>query len=430
MGVTVQKGKPLAGVVEVPGDKSISHRAAILGALAEGKTVIRNFLHGEDCLSTLRCLEALGVPVIRDGETVVVEGVGLDGLKEPADVLDAGNSGTTARLLLGVLAGQPFYSVLTGDASLRRRPMGRVIEPLAAMGARFFGRDGGKYLPVTVIGGQLAPANYRTPVASAQLKSALLLAALYADGWTRVHEPAPSRDHTERMLAAFGAEVNFGSGWAEVHGRPRLKGQQVTVPGDISSAAFFMVAAAVVPGSDVLIKQVGINPTRTGIIDVLREMGADLSLENVGKEGGEPVADIRVRGSRLRGVEISGPIIPRLIDELPVLAVAALYAEGETVVRDAAELRVKETDRIAAMTGELRNLGGAIEALDDGFRVRGSGMLAGGRVRSHGDHRVAMSLAVAALNCTGPVEIDDTECIAISYPGFLQTLASLGASVG
>lgn len=430
MGIIVQKGGPLSGIVRVPGDKSISHRAAILGALAEGRTVISNFLDGEDCLSTLGCLAALGVPVSRDKETIVVEGVGLNGLKEPADVLNAGNSGTTARLLLGVLAGQPFYTVLSGDASLRSRPMGRVIEPLAAMGARFYGRKEGRYLPVTVIGGALKPVHYNTPVASAQLKSALLLGGLYADGWTQVDEPAPSRDHTERMLAAFGAKVEYGPGWARVLGHPRLTGQHINVPGDISSAAFFMVAAAVVPGSDVLIKRVGVNPTRTGIIDVLREMGADLSLEHQGTEGGEPVADIRVRGSKLRGVEIGGPIIPRLIDELPVLAVAALFAGGDTVVRDAGELRLKETDRIAAMTGELRSLGGNIEALPDGFRVRGGLGLAGGQSHSHGDHRVAMSLAVAALNCREPVEIEDTACIAISYPGFLQTLAGLGARVG
>ncbi|MBS4022178.1 MAG: 3-phosphoshikimate 1-carboxyvinyltransferase [Dethiobacter sp.] len=427
MSIRLEAAGPLCGEITVPGDKSISHRAVILGALAEGETFIEGFLDGEDCLSTVSCMRALGVDIDVDGTSVRVKGAGLDGLCEPENILDAGNSGTTARLLLGVLAGQPFYTVLTGDSSLRRRPMKRVTAPLKEMGARIIGRHQGGLLPLSVDGGKLSPLCYNSPVASAQVKSAVLLAGLFAAGETAVTEPAQSRDHTERMLAAFGASVKVDGRTVSVSGRPRLLGQVVRVPGDISSAAFFLVAASIVPGSDLILSNVGVNPTRTGILDVLAEMGANIEYVNRREESGEPVADIRVRHSALRGVEIGGEIIPRLIDELPVLAVAALFAAGETVVRGAEELRVKESDRIAAMTVELGALGADIKALKDGFIVRGGRPIAGAAVKSRGDHRVAMSLCIAALGAKGTVMLDSPDSIAVSYPDFLQTLHNLGA---
>ncbi len=428
MSLAITGSGALCGEITVPGDKSVSHRAVILGALAEGLTEIEGFLPGEDCLSTVDCLRKLGTGIMVDGERVTVEGVGPGGLREPEDILDAGNSGTTARLLLGVLAGQPFYSVLTGDASLRRRPMARVAEPLALMGARLSGRSGGRFLPLTVQGGALKALSYRSPVASAQVKSALLLAGLFASGRTEVTEPVQSRDHTERMLSAFGAEVAVEGLKVSVTGGSRLRGRRILVPGDISSAAFFLVAASITAGSDLLIKNVGVNPTRTGVLDVLLSMGADIEVRNEREESGEPVADLRVRYAPLTGVDISGGIIPRLIDELPVLAVAAAFAGGRTVVRDAAELRVKESDRIAVMTRELARLGVKIEELPDGFTVEGGQAVKGGSVQSRGDHRVAMSLCVAALGACGPVVLDDPDCIAVSYPGFLNTLGALGAA--
>jgi len=420
--MVVAAGEPLRGEITVPGDKSISHRAALFGALATGQTRIEGFLAGEDCLSTVACLRQLGAAVELNSEAVLVGGVGLDGLREPDDVLDAGNSGTTARLLLGVLAGQPFYSVLTGDGSLRRRPMGRVTAPLGQMGAQFSGRAQGKLLPLSVQGGNLRSIYYHSPVASAQVKSAVLLAGLFADGETAVLEPEKSRDHTERMLSAFGARVETQGREVCVQSSPELRGRLVRVPGDISSAAFFLVAASIVPGSDLLLRNVGVNPTRTGVLEALQEMGADLVCLNGREESGEPVADIRVRYASLRGIEIGGALIPRLIDELPVLAVAAAFAEGTTIVREAAELRVKESDRIAVMTEELGKLGAEIVAQADGFMVSGGKKLTGGRVSSCGDHRIAMSLCVAALAASSPVTLDDPDCMAVSYPGFLKTL--------
>lgn len=425
MTVTLTCKEALRGEITVPGDKSLSHRAVILGALAEGETEISGFLAGRDCLSTVNCLRQLGVPVVTAEDRVIVKGVGLEGLREPAGILDCGNSGTTARLLLGVLAGQPFFSVITGDESLRRRPMGRVTRPLVQMGACIAGRAQGRFLPLAVAGGRLRPVFHRTPVASAQLKSALLLAGLFASGETVVSEPEKSRDHTERMLAAFGAKVACEGTTVTIEGRPRLKGQKVNIPGDISSAAFFLVAAAITPGSEVVVREVGVNPTRAGIIDVLKEMGAELEIGGVRVESGEPVADIRVRYSELAGTEISGSLIPRLIDELPVLAVAALFARGKTVIKDARELRVKETDRIAAVAEEVAKLGGRIVPTADGMIIEGMQALAGGTVSARGDHRMAMSLAVAALRAEGPVAITESECTDISYPGFWQDLAGL-----
>ncbi|EEG77697.1 3-phosphoshikimate 1-carboxyvinyltransferase [Dethiobacter alkaliphilus] len=429
MSVTIEGAGPLTGEITVPGDKSVSHRAVLLGSLANGETRISGFLTGEDCLSTVSCMQKLGVPVQVNGSDVTVNGVGLEGLREPEDILDCGNSGTTARLLLGVLAGQPFYSVMTGDSSLRKRPMGRVTKPLKQMGAEILGRDDGKLLPLSVLHGRLRPIHYNSPVASAQVKSAVLLAGLFADGVTAVTEPEKSRDHSERMLAAFGAEVEVDGNTVRVHGKPKLQGQTVRVPGDISSAAFFLVAASIVPGSDLLVKNVGVNPTRTGVLEVLKDMGADLELVNERVESGEPVADIRVRAKELQGVEIGGDIVPRLIDELPVLAVAAMFAKGKTVVRDAAELKVKETDRIAAVVEEFDKLGAAVTATEDGFVVEGGRPLSGAIAHSRGDHRIAMSLCVAALAAQGAVTVEEPESVAISYPNFWDTLQELGCRV-
>ncbi|MFO7172396.1 MAG: 3-phosphoshikimate 1-carboxyvinyltransferase [Bacillota bacterium] len=419
--------KPLKGVIRVPGDKSISHRAVILGGIARGTTEITGFLPGADCLATVRCMEALGVTVeVLAPDHLKVTGVGLEGLREPPDVLDVGNSGTTIRLLAGLVAGRPHLTVLTGDASIRRRPMDRVAVPLRQMGAQVDGREGGRLAPLVIRGGGLRPIHYRSPVASAQVKSAVLLAGLSAEGETGVTEPARSRDHTERMLAGFGARVRVEGTTAWVEGRPRLEGQRLEVPGDISSAAFFLVAAALVPGSEVLIENVGVNPTRTGILDALRAMGAPIEVLNPREAAGEPVADLLVRGGgALRGTVIAGDLIPRLIDEIPVLAVAAAVAAGPTEIRDAAELRVKETDRIAAVAAELRKLGARVEERPDGMIIAGGARLQGGQVASHGDHRLAMALAVAAQVAAGPVQIAGAEAVGVSFPGFFEQLLAL-----
>jgi len=418
--------KRLRGEIDVPGDKSISHRSAMLGALAEGETRISDFLKGADCLSTVGCLEECGVKFKwLPGGDLLVEGKGLRGLQEPGQVLDCGNSGTTIRLLLGILVGLEGMAVLTGDASLRRRPMGRVVDPLQEMGAKISGRQGGRLAPLVLKGGQIKPISYRSPVASAQVKSAVLLAGLQAEGITSVTEPEFSRDHTERMLQAFGAIVAKQGLTASVEGRPRLFGQVLRVPGDISSAAFFLVAGSVIPDSEVLIKGVGVNPTRTGILEVLSAMGADIKKENERLEAGEPVADLLVRYRPLKGTEIKGSIIPRLIDEIPVLAVAAALAEGVTVIRDAAELRVKESDRIAVMTTELRKMGAQIEELPDGMVIQGGCSLAGAQCLAHEDHRIAMAIAVAGLAASGETKIEGAESIAVSFPGFHDCLGML-----
>ncbi|MDK2882812.1 MAG: 3-phosphoshikimate 1-carboxyvinyltransferase [Bacillota bacterium] len=425
MNVTVYPASsPLRGTLTVPGDKSISHRALFLGALAEGTTTVGNFLRSADCLSTARCLKALGVAIegLEGSGPVTVTGRGLCGLAEPEDVLDAGNSGTTARLLLGILAGQPFTAVLTGDSSLRRRPMGRLTTPLGQMGAKIMGRQNGALLPLAIRGGKLQGGRFALPVASAQLKSALLLAGLYAEGETSITEPAKSRDHTERMLTAWGVPLVRRENTVTLPaGRRRLKAQTVSVPGDISAAAFFLVAAAILPGSQITIKGVGINPTRTGILEVLGAMGAKITVSNCREVSGEPQADITVTAGELKGIVIAGPLIPRLIDEIPALAVAACYAQGETVIRDAAELRVKESDRLAALARELGALGAQIHELPDGLIIRGR-PLHGGEVSSHGDHRLAMALAVGALAASGPVTIAGAECVNVSFPDFFSHL--------
>ncbi|GBD14450.1 3-phosphoshikimate 1-carboxyvinyltransferase 1 [bacterium HR25] len=423
----VRPARRLRGTVTPPGDKSISHRAAILNAIASGPATVDNFQRGADCLATLRCLRLLGVPWRWQGpDTLRIEGVGPHGLREPPAPLDCRNSGTTMRLLAGLLAPQPFFSVLTGDASLRSRPMGRVVEPLRLMGAEVWGRQGGSLAPLAVQGRPLRGIHYRLPMASAQVKSALLLAGLYAEGETTLVEPAPSRDHTERMLRAMGAPLQESEVGISV--RPLgdgLRPLSLVVPGDISAAAYWLVAALVHPDAEVRVEGVGVNPTRTGILDALRLMGADIRLENETVRGGEPVADLIARSSRLRGIVVSGELIPRLIDEIPVLALAALHAEGETVVRDAAELRAKESDRLRTTAQELRRLGGDIEELPDGLRIRGGRRLQGGKVRSHGDHRLAMTLAVAGLVAQGETIISNYEAVVVSYPRFWDELDRL-----
>lgn len=425
---TIAPARKLRGELVVPGDKSISHRSIMFASLAKGESRVRGLLRGEDCLATLCAFQQMGVSVEErsDGE-LIIQGCGIDGLREPADVIDCGNSGTTIRLLSGILAAQPFYSVLTGDQYLRRRPMGRVIEPLATMGARIFGRDGNKKAPLTILGGGLRPSDYQSPVASAQVKSAVLLAGMQIEGTTTVYEPHLSRDHSERMLKYFGAKIEPIAGGARVTGPALLEGREVEVPGDISSAAFFLVAGLIVPGSELLLRNVGVNPTRSGIIDILQQMGGSIELLNPRELSGEPVADLLVRSSDLKGIEIGGDLVPRAIDEFPVVSVAAACADGTTTIRDARELRVKETDRIAAMCDTLGTLGALIEPLDDGMRITGSQPLRGGRVNSSGDHRIAMSMAVAALGAGGEVVIEDTGCTATSFPNFWELLESIRA---
>lgn len=419
----VTGGGRLRGEIRVPGDKSISHRSIMLGSLATGTTRVRGLLRGEDNLATLQAFRAMGVRIEEPADgSLLIHGVGLHGLREPDGVLDCGNSGTTMRLMTGLLAGQRFFTVLTGDRYLRRRPMKRVVEPLTRMGGQIWGRNGGELAPLAIRGTALQGISHQSQVASAQIKSALLLAGLYAEGETVVHEPHLSRDHSERMLRYFGARLeSLGTGARLIPGQP-LEGREVEVPGDISSAAFFMVAALIRPGSELLIRHVGVNPTRSGIIDILLAMGGSLELKNQRECSGEPVADILVRSSHLRGIEIGGDLVPRAIDEFPVIAVAAAFAEGETVIRDARELRVKETDRIAAMTAELGGLGAQVTALEDGMAIRGGVALGGGTASSHGDHRIAMSMAVAALGVAEPVTIVDTDCTETSFPGFWQLL--------
>lgn len=426
MRMIVRKAKGLRGRGKVPGDKSISHRALLLGAIAEGTTRIQNFLPATDCLATLTCVRGLGVEVERLSDTeLIVHGRGLRGLREPKDVLDCAGSGTTTRLLAGILAGQPFYSVLTGNEQLRRRPMGRIVEPLRQMGATVLGRDDGHLPPLTILGGNLHGIEYRLLVASAQVKSAILLAGLYADGPTVIHEPGPARDHTERMLAAMGANIKYQISNIKVQSS-KLSSLDIVVPGDISSAAYFIAAACLIPGSEVVVEGVGVNPTRTGFLDVLREMGADILVENRREVSGEPVADIIVRAGGPRGIEVRGNQVPRMIDEFPILAVVATQAQGTTVVSDATELRVKETDRIANITVELRKLGARIEERPDGFVVEGPTPLLGTQVNSHGDHRLAMSLAIAGLVAEGETTIEGAGCIADSFPGFEEILRALG----
>jgi 3-phosphoshikimate 1-carboxyvinyltransferase len=422
-------GGPLRGTLEVPGDKSVSHRAVMLAAIAEGRSRITGFLEGEDTRATAAILGRLGVRIEAPAASErIVHGVGLHGLRAAEGPLDCGNAGTGMRLLAGLLAGQGFASTLAGDASLSRRPMGRVIAPLEAMGARIDAQPGG--FPPLMIHAKnaLQAIDYETPVASAQVKSAVLLAGLYAQGETRVREPRPTRDYTERMLAAFGWPIEFGPGEARLAGGHRLVGRDVEVPADFSSAAFFLVAASVVPGSDLHLRRVGMNPRRTGLLEALRAMGADITVEAAADAGGEPVADLRVRSAPLHGIEVPEALVADMIDEFPALFVAAAFAEGATVVRGAAELRVKESDRIATMAMALRRLGARIEERDDGAAITG-GQLGGGDVDSAGDHRIAMALAVAAQGAGGPVRIRDCANVATSFPGFLDISIGCGMNL-
>lgn len=423
MEITKQTG--LRGVVHVPGDKSISHRAVMFGALAKGTTSVTHFLEGADCLSTISCFQKMGIEIEKQDDKVLIHGKGLRGLNSPREILDAGNSGTTTRLIAGILAGQKFISELDGDASLRSRPMKRIMDPLNAMGADIRCRGENNCLPLRIVGHPLTAIHYTSPVASAQVKSCVLLAGMYADGVTSVTEPFLSRNHTEIMLRSFGADIRSEGTTVSIRPEPDLLAQDITVPGDISSAAFFIAAGLLTQGSEILLKNVGINPTRAGILKVCQDMGADITLLNADYSG-EPAADILVRTSSLKGTVIQGADIPTLIDELPVIAVMAAFAGGTTVIRDAAELRVKESDRIAVMTDNLRRMGADVEETEDGMIIHGGRPLHGAVIDPRLDHRVAMSFAVAGTVCEGTMDILDGDCVRISYPDFYKDLYSLG----
>ena len=422
----IQKHGPLRGELAVPGDKSISHRSVMFGALSEGITEAENFLTGADCLSTISCFRQMGISVEQNGTSVIVHGKGLHGLTRPSGIIDAGNSGTTVRLLSGILAGQPFDSMITGDASIQKRPMKRVMTPLSQMGASITSVHENGCAPLQIKGSPLHGIHYLSPVASAQVKSCVLLAGLYADAPTSVTEPAISRNHSELMLRYFGADIQCEGTTSTVLPDPRLVGQKVNVPGDISSAAYFIAAALLVPGSEVLLKNVGINPTRDGMLRVVRAMGGDVTLINESTDGAEPCADLLIRSSSLHATTIEGELIPTLIDELPVIAVLAAFAEGTTVIKDAAELKVKESDRIAVMTENLKRMGADVEPTDDGMVIHGGRPLHGATINPYLDHRIAMSFAVAALAADGKTEIQDADCVKISYPGFYTDLEGLG----
>ncbi|MFC7685119.1 3-phosphoshikimate 1-carboxyvinyltransferase [Ureibacillus sp. GCM10028918] len=419
------KNVSLNGTITVPGDKSISHRSVMFGSIAQGKTTVSGFLLGEDCLSTIDCFRKLGVEIHVEGTNVTISSPGMDNWEEPKEVLYTGNSGTTTRLMLGILSGTTLHTVMTGDASIGKRPMRRVADPLRLMGAKIAGRENGQYTPLAVQGTKLKAIDYTMPVASAQVKSAILLAGLRAEGTTIVREKEVSRDHTERMLKQFGATVEVEGGAVAFEGGQQLRATHVNIPGDISSAAFFLVAGAIVPGSEIIMENVGINPTRAGIIEVLEKMGADLSVEIDDDQAAEPTATLTIRTSGLKATTIGGEIIPRLIDEIPIIALLATQAEGTTIIRNAEELKVKETDRITAVVTELQKLGAEIEATDDGMIIHGPTKLHGADLQSYGDHRIGMMSAIAALISTSPIEIDDTECIAVSYPTFFEHVEGL-----
>jgi 3-phosphoshikimate 1-carboxyvinyltransferase len=428
--LTIRPAESLSGRIRVPGDKSISHRTLLLGCLADGRSRIRGFLPSADCLATLGCVRALGIRVRSEDETTLtIHGRGLHGLRKPGAALDCARSGTTMRLLGGILAGRAFEgsgATLTGDPQLLRRPMGRIARPLRRMGAVIETTDG--HAPLTIRGRQLQGCEHELPVASAQVKSAILLAALYADGPTVVHQPGPARDHTELMLKAMGADVDVSGLTVTVTPRPSpLLPLGFTVPGDISSASFPLAVGLLVPGAQVAVEDVGTNPTRTGLLDVLRAMDASVAVENRRDQGGEPVADVRACASALCSTEVSGHTVVRMIDEFPLLAVVATQAEGITVVRDAGELRVKETDRIAVIASELGKMGARIDPQPDGFVVTGPTQLRGTVVDSHGDHRIAMALAVAGLVARGETVVQGADCIADSFPGFVETMEAIGA---
>ncbi len=420
--MVIQKIKKAAGQIKVPGDKSISHRAVMLGSLANGVTEISGFLKGADCLSTIDCFRKMGIDIDINGENVTVHGNGLRGLKKPDEMLYTGNSGTTTRLLCGILAGQNFDTSITGDASIQKRPMGRVVQPLSMMGSKIEN----EYCPLYITGTKLHGIDYKMPVASAQVKTAIILAGLYADGETVIHEIEKSRDHTELMLSAMGADLTVDNLDITVKPTNDLTAVNVDVPGDISSAAFFLVLGAIMPNSQITVTNVGINPTRTGIIDVLKDMGADITLENVHTSAGETVADITVRSSSLKGTTVGGDIIPRLIDELPIIAVAAVFADGQTVIKDAQELKVKETNRIRAVVDEFNKCGIDITETDDGMIINGGKSIHGADFKTYGDHRMAMSLTVLAQLADGESTLDDSDCACVSYPTFFDDFYKLG----
>ena len=422
---SVSPAKYLKGEFHPPGDKSITHRALIFASIARGKSVVRGLQKGKDCLATLNALKMMGIQMEEEENRLVVYGQGLNSLREPANILDCGNSGTTMRLLAGLLAGQKFYSVLTGDQYLRKRPMQRVVEPLRRMGARVFGRKNGQFPPLTILGGALQAMDHSSPIPSAQVKSCLILAGLYAKGRTSVTEPYRSRDHTERMLKFLGAKIRVNDLRVSVEGNDSFSGANIWVPGDLSAASFFMGGAAILKRSKLKILEVGLNPTRRGFIDILLRMGAEIEVLNLRKICEEEVGDIEVRGGNLRGTLVQGDAIPRLIDEIPILAVVACFAKEETIIRHARELRVKETDRIRAMNIELTKMGAQIEEKEDGMVIKGVGKLEGAQCRSHGDHRIAMALVVAGLCSRGKTEILDSGCIATSFPGFQEQLEKI-----
>lgn len=420
--MVIQKIKKAIGQIKVPGDKSISHRAVMLGSLANGVTEISGFLKGADCLSTIDCFRKMGIDIDINGENVTVHGNGLRGLKKPDEMLYTGNSGTTTRLLCGILAGQNFDTSITGDSSIQKRPMGRVVQPLSMMGAKIEN----EYCPLYITGTKLHGIDYKMPVASAQVKTAIILAGLYADGETVIHEIEKSRDHTELMLSAMGADLTVDNLDITVKPTNDLTAVNVDVPGDISSAAFFLVLGAIMLNSQITVTNVGINPTRTGIIDVLKDMGADITLENVHTSAGETVADITVRSSSLKGTTVGGDIIPRLIDELPIIAVAAVFADGQTVIKDAQELKVKETNRIRAVVDEFNKCGIDITETDDGMIINGGKSIHGADFKTYGDHRMAMSLTVLSQLADGESTLDDSDCACVSYPTFFDDFYKLG----
>lgn len=425
MNAAIKSAKRVHAEVTVPGDKSISHRSVMLGSIAKGDTHVSGFLTGEDCLSTISCFKKLGVDIELDGTNVTVHGKGLHGLSAPSEPLDVGNSGTTLRLMSGLLAAQPFITHITGDKSIQKRPMGRVATPLGLMGGKITS-DGEKLTaPLTIEGAELKAVDYTLPVASAQVKSAIILAGLYADGVTRITEPEATRDHTEIMLNYLGANIKKEGNTIVVTPVEELTARDISVPGDISSAAYFIAAALICADSEVIVKNVGINPTRTGIITAFRAMGADIELLNERTVCGEAVADIKTKSCRLHGTVIKGDIIPKLIDEIPVISAAACYADGETVIADAQELKVKESDRIKTMASELRKMGADITETDDGMIIRGGRPLKGTVCESYDDHRVAMSVAVAALGAEGETVINNSECVDISFPGFFSMLDNM-----
>mgnify|MGYP003257538324 CR=1 FL=1 len=423
-----KRSAPLRGEITVPGDKSISHRAVMFGALAKGTTSITNFLKGADCLSTISCFEKMGIEIEQLPSEILIHGKGLHGLNAPETILDAGNSGTTTRLLSGILAGQSFCTTLTGDASIQKRPMTRIINPLAQMGGQIESISGNGCAPLKITGHPLKPIHYLSPVSSAQVKSCILLAGMYAEGITKVTEPYLSRNHSELMLRSFGANITSEETTASITGNPVLEGQKVIVPGDISSAAYFIAAGLLIPGSEILIKDVGINPTRDGILKVCADMGADIQLLNKREYGKEPVADILVKHSELKATVIEGALIPTLIDELPMLAVMAAFAQGTTVIRDAQELKVKESNRLDIIVQHLSAMGADIIPTEDGMEIHGGKPLKGAVLDSYMDHRIAMSFAVAGMAADGETEILNASCVDISYPEFYRDMAAISAS--